>query len=204
MMNKYAVGGSQTQYQPGSNEQVLLNKLSIIDSDEMNEAELVLLDKLYHSVLNKYLSTKSLSCNDLRDWHRRWLGNIYSWAGQERTVNMSKDGFTFAAAGRVSALMQQFELKYLAKYTPCTDMNDTSLIEAIAEVHVEFILIHPFREGNGRLARLLADVMAVQAGHEPLDYSWWNTNKSEYFIAIQQGLNCNYNPMKALVAKALR
>jgi len=35
---------------------------------------------------------------------------------------------------------------------------------ALAEVHAELILIHPFREGNGRLARLLALLMALQAG----------------------------------------
>lgn len=41
-------------------------------------------------------------------------------------------------------------------------MSEEQLIEAIAITHVELILIHPFREGNGRLSRLLADVMAVQ------------------------------------------
>lgn len=41
-------------------------------------------------------------------------------------------------------------------------MSEEQIIEAIAVTHVELILIHPFREGNGRLSRLLADVMAVQ------------------------------------------
>ncbi len=49
-------------------------------------------------------------------------------------------------------------------------MSREQVIEAIATVHVELILIHPFREGNGRLSRLLADVMAVQAGFQSLDY----------------------------------
>jgi len=48
---------------------------------------------------------------------------------------------------------------------------------------VEFILIHPFREGNGRLSRLLADVMAVQSGRGPLDYSGWNEHKATYIQA---------------------
>jgi cell filamentation protein len=39
-----------------------------------------------------------------------------------------------------------------------------ALIRGLAEIHVEFVLIHPFREGNGRIARLLADVMACLAG----------------------------------------
>jgi cell filamentation protein len=82
-------------------------------------------------------------------------------------------------------------------------MTASALAEAIAIVHVEFILIHPFREGNGRLSRLLADVMAVQADHEPLDYSSWDANKPAYFAAIQMGLDRNYRSMTALVANAL-
>ena len=35
---------------------------------------------------------------------------------------------------------------------------------SIAMVHTELLLIHPFRDGNGRLARWLADIMAAQAG----------------------------------------
>lgn len=41
------------------------------------------------------------------------------------------------------------------------------------------ILIHPFREGNGRLSRLLANVMAVQGG-----YKQWATRKREEFTEI--------------------
>ena len=52
----------------------------------------------------------------------------------------------------------------LPTHTPCTGMSENQLTEAIAVVHVELILIHPFREGNGRLSRLLANVMALQAG----------------------------------------
>ena len=87
---------------------------------------------------------------------------------------------------------------------PYTDFSVAELIEAIAIVHVEFVLIHPFRDGNGRIACLLADVMAVQAGRQPLDYTPWDQNKSAYFAAIAQGLSMNYEPMKNWVRKALR
>ena len=69
--------------------------------------------------------------------------------------------------------------------------------------HVELILIHPFCEGNGRLSRMLADVMAVQSGREPLDYSAWEAHKAQYIGAIQQGMLNNYESMKYWVAQAL-
>lgn len=52
-------------------------------------------------------------------------------------------------------------------------------MEAIAVVHVEFILIHPFREGNGRMGRMLASVMAMQASKPELNFSCWDTNKAD-------------------------
>ena len=45
------------------------------------------------------------------------------------------------------------------------------LLYALSSVHVELILIHPFREGNGRIARLLCNVIAFQAEIGPLDYT---------------------------------
>lgn len=76
-------------------------------------------------------------------------------------------------------------------------------MNAIAVTHVELVLIHPFREGNGRLARLLADVMAVQAGHEPMDYSSWEQRKLAYIGAIHAGLSGDYSPMGQFVTEAL-
>ena len=133
-MNKYEAGSAQGRFQPGSNHQVLENKLSITDPAERDEAELVLLEKLYEDVL----------------LHNLPVGQI-----------------------------------------------------EVAIVHVELILIHPFRDGNGRISRLLADVMLGQAGYPPLDYSDWDQNKADYFAAIRQGLEMNYAPMIELVAQAM-
>jgi len=169
----------------------------------MDEAELVLLQKLYVSVLQEHLPPGRISTLHLKRWHRRWLGNVYEWAGQYRSVNMSKDGFPFAPAAQLPRLMQLFDTNYLARYTPCMGMNTTQLVDAIAVIHVEFILMHPFREGNGRISRLLADVMAVQAGREPLDYSSWEKNKIAYINAIQKGMACDYEPMKHWVNEAM-
>ena len=86
---------------------------------------------------------------------------------------------------------------------PCGQLAADEVVKAIAVTHVELILIHPFREGNGRLSRLLADVMAVQAGHQPLDYSSWEQRKPEYIGAIHAGFSADYGPMSQFVAEAM-
>jgi len=202
-MNRYSVAGPEGEFEPGSNGEVLRNKQGISTGADMDELELSLLVQLYQEVLGEQQPTGVLRVSDLRTWHRWWLGNVYEWAGQDRSVNMSKGGFAFAAAAQVPRLLQEFEKNCLARWTPCDDLAGDDLVEAIAVTHVEFILIHPFREGNGRLSRLLADVMAVQAGHQPLDYSAWDARKDEYIAAIHAGFSGNYAPMKTRVAEAL-
>lgn len=64
---------------------------------------------------------------------------------------------------------------------------------------MELMLIHPFREGNGRLGRLLATLMALQAGLPILEFSEIvDVRKEEYFTAVRAGLDRNYQPMKRL------
>jgi hypothetical protein len=72
-----------------------------------------------------------------------------------------------------------------------------------SSVHVELILIHPFREGNERIARLLCDVMAVQADVRPLDYKGWDHRADDYFATIRAGVGRDLEPMKQLFRRAL-
>lgn len=137
--------------------------------------------------------------------HRLWLGTIYPWAGRARQVNVSKDGFPFAMAHRIPELMAEFERKQLAEYTPCHFDDHNEVAQALAEVHVELMLIHPFREGNGRLGRLLATLMALQNGLPLLDFSELvATFKEAYFAAVRAGLDRDYQPMTQLFATVIR
>ena len=204
MTSRYdTTGNVEAQFEPDSNARVLANKLGISDPGEMDDIELDLLEQLHEDLLGSIAADQPITVTDLREWHRRWLGNVYIWAGRFRTVNMSKDNFPFAASGRIPKLMEHMDREIFPAHTPCSEMSENRLVKAIAVVHVELILIHPFREGNGRLSRLLANVMALQADRPALDYTRWDENRIDYFAAIQAGLT-DYEPMKRLVRQALR
>ena len=203
MKGRYdTTGNVEAQFEPGSNGSVLVNKLGIADAEEMDDVELDLLKRLGGGGGGGGGGGERLTVADIREWHRRWLGNVYVWAGSYRTLNMGKGGFQFAASSQVPRLMDNLDQDVLAVRTPCTGMSEDQLAEAIAIVHVELILIHPFREGNGRLSRLLASVMALQAGRGQLDYTPWDDRKTDYLAAIQAGMT-NYEPMKGLVRQVL-
>jgi cell filamentation protein len=58
---------------------------------------------------------------------------------------------------------------------------------------------HPFREGNGRLARLLSTLMGLQAGLPFFDFSAVEgKNREMYFVAVQADLDRNYKPMEQI------
>jgi cell filamentation protein len=149
------------------------------------------------------------TAEDIRSMHRRWLRGIYSWAGEYRSVNVSKAGFMFAAAGRVPGLMDELERGSLARFTPCRFDGEREQAHAMATVHAELVLIHPFREGNGRCARLLAVLMGLQAGLPPLDFGGIRGRVRQHYIAaVHAGLDRNYAPMteifRAVIARTLR
>jgi len=201
MTDRYDTSGNpEGQYQPGSGNQVLLNRLGISDPEEMEIAEFDALVHFQMELFNEFPIDKPITANDLCDWHHRWLGQIYEWAGNYRTVTMSKNGFPFAAVPQLPKLMQVFDLQYLGKYTPCHKMGRDELVSATALCHVEFIVIHPFREGNGRL---LTTVMALQAGMPPLDFESLETNKDRYIEAIHAGHAGNYEPMQLIFSEVL-
>ncbi|MDP2167308.1 MAG: Fic family protein [Thermodesulfovibrionales bacterium] len=152
-----------------------------------------------------YSAKHKFTAKDICRVHKVWLGDIYDWAGNYRHVNVSKGDFPFAGAAQIPRLMKDFERGALKEFTPCDFKTIEEVARAIATVHVELVLIHPFREGNGRVARLLADLMAFQSNLPPLDF-WGIRGKkrTEYFKAVQEGMDRNYLPMTAIFKDVLR
>ena len=195
----------EAQFEPGSRGRVLKNLLGIKKKRDMDAAETAEQERAFAGMLAIYGAGHRFTTRDICDMHKAWLGAIYPWAGKYRNVNVSKGGFSFAAAQHISSLMREFEKSILREHTPCRFASMGEIGHALAVVHVELVLIHPFREGNGRLARILAILMALQAGLPPLDFQdIKGKRKQEYFAAIRQGLSRNYTPMEDVFKRVIR
>lgn len=188
-------GLEENAYEPGSNNSVLKNLCGITTVAGMEQAETLALLKATEEMLDRFDQDHCFSSEDIIFMHRAWLGGIYPWAGSYRQVMMSKGGFPFAAPAYVPKLMDNFEKDILARHTPCQGNDDTVSL-SLAIVHVELVLIHPFREGNGRLSRLLAILMGLQAGLPMLVFDEMEGARREaYFAAVREGLGEDYKPM---------
>lgn len=78
-------------------------------------------------------------------------------------------------------------------------MDKEEFVSYLTRSHIELILIHPFREGNGRISRLLMDVMCNKAGLGLLDYSLWDKHKDFYIASIQAGVAHEFQHMERLI-----
>ena len=63
-------------------------------------------------------------------------------------------------------------------------------------MHAELLFIHPFREGNGRTARLLADLIAIKFDFDKFSFeNITDKEMSTYIKAVQSAAEKNYQPM---------
>jgi len=200
-----ASGLIEAQFEPGSRGRVLRNLLGIKSKREMDQVEAQEQLRTLEELVGIYDQTHRFTAGDVRRIHKMWLEPIYAWAGKYRRVNLSKGDFPFAAANQIPRLMMEFEKGPLREYTPCQFTGMSEIARAIAVVHAELLLIHPFREGNGRVARLLAVLMALQTGLPPLDFgNIKGLKRQEYFRAVQAGLDRDYKPMERVFSAVIR
>ncbi len=204
--DRYDVTGlAEAQFEPGSRRRVLKNLLGITLKREMDRIEGREQVRALEELTAIYDKDHRFTAADVCRMHQIWLGPIYPWAGQYRQVNLQKGDFAFAAAAQIPKLMAAFERGPLRMYTPCRPAPTETLAKAMAVVHVELVLIHPFREGNGRVARLLAVLMGLQADLPPLFFDRLSGPKrQQYFAAVRAGLDREYEPMAGMFSAVIQ
>jgi len=124
---KYEARGPEAEFEPGSRGRVLRNLLGITRVRDMNEAESQALELAQEAALDRYGPRHRFTAADIRALHRLWLGPIYPWAGEYRSVNIGKGGFQFAHAPLIAGLMVELERGALRRHTPCRAASDADV-----------------------------------------------------------------------------
>lgn len=141
---------------------------------------------LYESGLLNSMEPGTLKC--LQQIHAYIFGGLYDFAGQVRTKNISKGGFTFANCMHFPDTLQVIER-----------MAETTFDE-IMDKYVEMNVAHPFMEGNGRSTRIWLDLMLKRSLKRCVD--WSRIDKNEYLAAMRESV-ADSTHVKRLVESAL-
>lgn len=180
---------------------ILKNKLGIPDQKRLDDTETILLSDAYAHFFDLLAQEKlEVGLSLLFDIHAYFLGPLYSWAGKIRTIDISKDNMLFAPVKHIDSALRHFDSEY-KKNIPIPKDKKRIAAKKFAFIHAELNAIHPFREGNGRTIRLFLDLLAVNAGYHPID--WSKKSKKAYITACVQGMAQEYSGLERMIFAGL-
>lgn len=163
----------------------LENKLDLTNSTDLAREEERISKKkaieLFESGILDTLPAGKFST--LQKIHEYLFSDIYDFAGKVRSVNIAKGNFRFAP------------LMYLEVSLSNIDNMPQSNFDEIIEKYVEMNIAHPFREGNGRSARIWLDHMLKAEINQVVD--WSKVDKEDYLLAMER------SPIKDVEIKVL-
>lgn len=168
----------------------LKNKLGITNSVQLAEAE----EKISKEKAALLFDTRLIDTFEvgtfkgLSDNHRYLFEDIYDFAGKIRTENIAKGAFRFAS------------VMYLEEALEKISNMPQSTFEEIIEKYVEMNVAHPFREGNGRSARIWLDAILKKEINKVVD--WSKANKQDYLFAMERS-PVRDTEIKVLLKRAL-
>lgn len=161
------------------------NKLGITDSSELARVE----EKISKTKALELFETGLLDTfevgtfDGLAKIHKYLFDEIYDSAGKIRTVNIVKGGFRFVPLMYLEAALANIEKM------PQSDFDE------IVEKYIEMNVAHPFREGNGRSARIWLDAIFKKELKMVVD--WSKIDKEDYLLAMER------SPIKDIEIKVL-
>jgi Fic-DOC domain mobile mystery protein B len=162
--------------------------------EELNEFEQRnILQALGMAQKSRKLKRDLLSIDSLTWLHRQMFKETWKWAGQFRTrqTNIGADPHQI----REQIMTLNGDAKYWLE-------NSTyELQEYAVRIHHRLVKIHPFVNGNGRHARLVADLIMVYADHDPL--TWGGSepidlegkSRDQYLEALRKADAGNYDQL---------
>jgi Fic-DOC domain mobile mystery protein B len=129
---------------------------------------------------------KVLTEDFMRTLHRRMFGEVWQWAGRFRVTERNIGIQAYRIPVELAALLA--DVRYWIEH-------DTFAADEIAiRFHHRLVAIHPFPNGNGRHARLAADLLVEKLNKEP--FSWGSGSLSDmgdlrmrYVAALQAADN---------------
>ena len=163
----------------------LENKLGITSSADLaRKEELISKKKAAELFENRVLdSFPAGKFSTLQAIHKYLFEDVYDFAGKLRTVNVAKGNFRFAP------------LMYLHAALENIDKMPQSNFDEIIEKYVEMNIAHPFREANGRSARIWLDhILKTEIGKV---VDWSKVDKEDYLLAMER------SPIKDVELKVL-
>lgn len=136
----------------------------------------------------------------LRRVHHDMLGDVWTWAGKYRTSEKTIGVAPERIAESVAQLIGNF--RYWQGYP-----EGMPILERATRLHHELVRIHPFNNGNGRHARLVADIYLHSQRHAlpawPAGLNAEGAPRAAYLAALREAGRGDIRPLVAFMKDLL-
>ena len=193
MRDKYGTSEDPYAY-PGTN--TLRNLLHIDDADELAREEARLALERAASFEPDF---DQLDFSGLRSIHRHLFQDVYDWAGEVRTIDISKGDTRFCTVQRIEPEALRL-FSCLAQRHYLVDEALEDLPAAFADFYCELNVLHPFRDGNGRALRVYFETLAANRATE---ISWAGLDTDRWIQANVAGYHGELDPLTQIFRQAL-
>lgn len=163
---------------------VLRNKLDIHDADKLNEMERKITSVRLAELVKQPLP-RIFGDEHLKRIHKHIFQDLYTWAGQFRTVDINKQMW-FCLVPHMKGASQDIFNK-LEKDHYLQGLDKTDFIGKLADYMADVNCLHPFREGNGRTQREFFRQLSEAAGYDLHIENWDNKQRIAADVRAVQG-----------------
>jgi cell filamentation protein len=178
---------------PGT--QILRNKLDIRDQTLLDETE----RRLVTQRIRQGVPTGNIDLRHLQAIHRHLFQDIYKWAGEIRTLEISKGGHQFQFQKYIQTGMADVHRRIVAT-NYLQGLSQKDFAERAAAIIGDVNYVHPFREGNGRTQLQFLKQLAERAGHS-IDLT--KLKPDQWLQASKEAHQARYGAMARAIESAL-
>ena len=174
---------------------ILINKFDITDEKELEELEQAITSRANEII--KY-NKPPYDMEYLQKIHKILFGKMYEWAENIRDVSISKGDTLFCMPQYISSSINKI-FKDLENDDWLKNLYEDSFYDKMSYYYCEFNMIHPFREGNGRVQRILFQHLAL---YNRYSFNWLEVKQDDWLEVNIQGV-ADYFRMKEMFKNIL-
>jgi len=186
---------SDTKYCYPPDYSVLINKLDLRHADLLERAE----RRLVVRRILEGIPSGDFDLAHLKAIHRQMFQDVFDWAGEIRTTEISKGGSQFQFRQYIETGMVDIYRRIKA-HDNLKNLTADQFADLAGEIIGDINYVHPFREGNGRTQMQYLKQIAEQAGHS-IDLTL--IEKDAWMEASQKAHLGNYQPMSRCIAVSI-
>ena len=172
---------------------VLINKFGLRDAEALAEVEAAVVPAKAAMWEAKPLC-ETFDFAHYKSIHRWLFEDLYEWAGEVRTIDLSKKGTMFCPAGEINRVAQAIFSRLKAEKF-LVGLEKPEFVLQLTDFYQRTNELHPFREGNGRSMRIWLDCILKKELRKVID--WSRVDKEDYLLAMER------SPVKDIEIKYL-